>query len=190
MKDKVSSLRGFAARSRHREVRPGEWAAERYLVDAAARAVSNGRFLYCTTGILTPALGASIRGLLSNPANSSRVLVVVALLSDIGGEGLAEGSIFKNPDTNLPTTTRFVWQPNDAVTDFPVTEFFADTGATMTGGTDVARVGLPGPGRVITELPGGIPVLPGTSIGINVPTGVLTSADANFGAYVIEEDFG
>jgi hypothetical protein len=179
---------------RQHQTAPGEYAPEVYARDAWSAAIGNGQGYLVGSGRVELSVAGNVRALISNPASnangnpdgSHRIVTVVGLSAF--GTGTAWADIYENPTAGLPTTAiRPRWRMNSAVGDAGTVEVRVDTSATtaLSGGADTGMVlGLPNGNRSDIR-PIGKVILPGQSIGVNVP--FAGAASEAFNLYIVEE---
>lgn len=149
--------------------------------------VAAGRFYVAGSGRLSLSVAGNVRGLVTNPANSGRLMVLV-LLTEFG-TGRSWTEIYRNPTTGLPTALRPV---NNALlgvaTDAAVGELRVDTDTTvaLSGGTNTGIVIGTGPDRR-NEIKAPFNLFPGETLGVNVP--FAGAADATLSLYWVEKDW-
>lgn len=138
MADRTSQAQQGMTR-RLQEVAPSEYAEEVYTRSAWDSAVSLGRAFIATSAKI-PVSGTSpnIRGLISNPAGSGQLIVIMRLVAYIGPSQFVQGSLYLNPTTGLPSTTYtpFNLKALAGGTDSCAASFSVDAGLTaLAGGT-------------------------------------------------------
>lgn len=151
-------------------------------------AVSEGRFYIATSARVTAGLGENIRGLVSNPVDSGRLTIMVALIATVAPDRMTVGRVHMNPDTGLPATNYVPFNTNRTVNNPAVTTFRVDNNITaLGGGTATDLYTAVHKGRNQIPLPG-IILAPGQSLGINIPLGATETGDGAFATYFYEKD--
>lgn len=150
--------------------------------------VIEGRFYIATSNRLSASLGQDINGTIENPADSGRLVVLVAVVATINPDRMVVGDAVLNPTTDLPTTVYPAFQPNLAVSSPSQGVFKVDTATNpVGGGTDLNLHIAVHKGRNDIDLPG-IIIPPGNTIGLGIPLGALEAGDGTFGVYWYEKD--
>ena len=133
-----------------------------------------------------------VRGLLRNPAESGRVLVVAGfVVGHDEGNALIPVEVVRNPTTNEPSTSHDEMNLSMGAPAGPetsVAEFFQDTGSAMTGGDSIW---LPSTGAAPNAYDLTVPAViwPGNSVGVNFDIGALLSSGTGMVAVLwVERD--
>lgn len=151
-------------------------------------AVEAGVAFIATSDIVSTDLTNShIRGLITNPS-ADRVIVVAQLVANIGPDRMTVGQVFINPTTGLPTTTVTPFQMGSLIGKTYATPatFAVDKGATaLSGGVATTLRITTHKGR--NDMPIGLPIGPGQSLGVNIPLGVAEAGSGTFAAYLIDK---
>lgn len=188
MADVVFESYGGMSR-RMQEVASGEYAPESYVVNGATAALARGRMFVAGTGKLTLAAAGNFRATFTNPAASGRTCYIVRLAA-LSNTGPAWARMYRNPDTNLPSSGAVV--NNNVAFGHPtaaVAEVKADTSlsSALGGGVDTGiDLGVPAGERVEITMAAPFVLGEGVSLGINVP--FAGAADMSLSVYWFEED--
>ena len=188
MPDKVWS-QGDGLGRRMQEVAPGEYAEEVYVRDAWSAAVANGNaFLATSARVTTNVTNTHIRGMVANPAGSGVLITVMQVVSNIAPDAMVVGEVRLNPTTGLPVTsyTPLNLKALAGGTATFAGSFAVDAGGTaLSGGTATELRLTTFKGRNVLAI--GMPLAPGTSLGISIPLGLVSAGDGTFAAYMTQE---
>lgn len=180
---------GPGVNQRFQEVAPGEHAREVYTRDLWSAGVALGRAYIATSDrITTDATKTHIVGLIRNPAGSGKLVTIAQVVANIGPDAMTLGTVMLNPTTGLPTAahTPFNVKALAGGTEPAAGEFLVNAaGAALGGGTATELRLTTHKGR--NDLPIGLPLAPGTSLGVSIPLGLVAAGDGTFAVYLIEE---
>lgn len=150
---------------------------------AVMDALSDGAVRIVGTGQLTVSDNLNI--LLENPSGSGVNATLFGVIAANSTSSVTFPTLHTNPTTDLPTTQRTAFDTNLGTDNTVAINLYADDMASeMSGGDDTIPFGTEG-GR--TEMQAFFAIPPGTSLGLSNPFSGLTSADASFTGWLIEE---
>lgn len=144
----------------------------------------DGDTYIASTTEINAGTGDSVRVTLENPNNSGVNLHIYQIITYIESGPLFP-HVYVNPDTGIPSTQRNI-SPTLIGSSNSSATLSADAGSTsLSGGQDTGiEFGLD-QGRNIHNLNFIVP--PGTTVGLNIALGGLSSGSASFTAYYVEE---
>lgn len=163
-------------KARLQEIATGEFAPEVYVHNDVTAAVAKGKQFTAGTGPLVLTVAGNIRATVSNPAGSGVNMFIFRLVWFANAMG--EAALFVNPTAGLPATAaRPVLSAVVVGGGTALGQVKADTDATtqLSGGTNTGiSIGLGANVREVVDLPP-LVLVPGTTLGINVPISATSS---------------
>ncbi|MBD5603560.1 MAG: hypothetical protein IAI48_00465 [Candidatus Eremiobacteraeota bacterium] len=145
---------------------------------ANAVASLRGQAFWAGGNATSTGVALNLRYLFTNPAGSG-VNCVVAAMTTYASQGGAMAFIFESPTAGLPTTTVPSIATNLANINTAKCTVQADTSTTALSGGTATNIAFGVPANAIPYLlPMPVVVVPGTSVGINVPVPIAVGASS------------
>lgn len=145
--------------------------------------LARGEMRLASTGQIS--VSSNLNIMLENPGGSGVDLTLIAVVAVNDATSVTFPTLHFNPGSNLPTTARTITDPNLGTAAATAANLYADDmSSEMSGGSPSMTFGTES-GR--TEIQTFIQLSPGDSVGVSNPFGGITSANATFTAWFIEQ---